>query len=327
MSGSQESRPFVAYASKDAAIVQALVETVTSGFGKPVSWDKDIRAGDHWEPRVRDAIDRCERLVLFWSERAADSKHVEKEWQHAERLGKRIVPILLDDTPLPDALSGIHHIDWRHHAMKAHGATDGNQPNASEIAAAQRQFAAQIGVGSPANGPDDEANHYDFEGEDGEDEIEDEEGDEGDEVQERVHEEDDDGSRWWWPKAIGQTLVVMLAVGALCRQAIALLVLEPAWYWQLLSVSAGVTTGSTVFWLRSTMQTGLDSFDFGGLLTDLLEWQVTVLGPALLFAVPAYGIAWLAVHGLVPQGDWYWDVIPPGAGLAALGIVWLIRLG
>ena len=52
-------------------------------------------------------------LLLAWSQEAAASHFVELEWNTALALQKSILPCLLDQTPLPPALSAINGIDAR----------------------------------------------------------------------------------------------------------------------------------------------------------------------------------------------------------------------
>jgi hypothetical protein len=60
-----------------------------------------------------EAIAAHDVLLLVWSRYAAASDFVECEWNIAVALQKRVLPCLLDDTPLPPALCAIQCIDMR----------------------------------------------------------------------------------------------------------------------------------------------------------------------------------------------------------------------
>ena len=95
---------FVSYSRQDKEWADAAVELLRAG-GASVFRDVDsIAYGDCWREVLEDAITRCERLVLLWSASASNSKSVNVEVRIASRLSKRIVPIAIDDTPLPRKL-------------------------------------------------------------------------------------------------------------------------------------------------------------------------------------------------------------------------------
>lgn len=96
---------FISYAREDAAEVQAAAALLTAG-GVQVFLDvQHIGYGERWEQVLDDALRRCERVLVFWSLAAQASQWVEREWRTALGLGKRIVPTLLDTTPLPPELA------------------------------------------------------------------------------------------------------------------------------------------------------------------------------------------------------------------------------
>jgi len=62
-----------------------------------------------------DDISSRDALYLFWSERAAASTDVERQWRYALRLRgiDFIDPVPLDDTPPPPELATLHDGDWK----------------------------------------------------------------------------------------------------------------------------------------------------------------------------------------------------------------------
>lgn len=74
---------FASYAHEDAVEVFERVGALQA-WGVDVWTDRlELKGGDAWDAHIHDAIERAERLVLFWSRNAAASPWVEKEWRFA----------------------------------------------------------------------------------------------------------------------------------------------------------------------------------------------------------------------------------------------------
>jgi hypothetical protein len=100
---------FLSYARRDLPTLQDLVE-----HGITVWRDQDsLYGGQHWPKAIGEAIAAHDVLLLVWSQEAATSYFVEFEWNTALALQKSVLPCLLDQTPLPPALSAINGIDAR----------------------------------------------------------------------------------------------------------------------------------------------------------------------------------------------------------------------
>ena len=74
---------------------------------------ESIYGGQQWPKAIGEAIAAHDYVLLVWSKSAAQSHFVEFEWNSAIALRKTILPCLLDDTPLPPALSAVNAIDVR----------------------------------------------------------------------------------------------------------------------------------------------------------------------------------------------------------------------
>ncbi|HMT91929.1 toll/interleukin-1 receptor domain-containing protein [uncultured Thiothrix sp.] len=99
---------FVSYSRKDSTQVAKAVELLEAG-GADVFRDlDDIQYGDRWEDVIRTKLAEAERVLVFWSTNAQLSEWVEREWTVAISMQKRVVPILLDQTPLPQELGQFH---------------------------------------------------------------------------------------------------------------------------------------------------------------------------------------------------------------------------
>jgi hypothetical protein len=105
MSADPVRRLFACYSRQDGRRVHELVRLIRVS-GAPVFLDVDsIRAGTKWQTEIDLAIDASDAVVVFWSLTAAQSPEVAREVEVATRLGKDIVPVLLDDIPLSAELA------------------------------------------------------------------------------------------------------------------------------------------------------------------------------------------------------------------------------
>lgn len=102
---------FISYTRQNESYIEAL-EDALRAQGITVWRDQEsLYGGQQWPKAIGEAIAATDFFLLFWSKNAADSHFVEFEWNTAVALRKTIIPCLLDDTPLPPLLRGIHGIN------------------------------------------------------------------------------------------------------------------------------------------------------------------------------------------------------------------------
>jgi hypothetical protein len=106
-------RVFISYARHDLIPVQQMERALQAH--DLIVWrdQENIYGGQQWPKAIGEAIAAHDYVLLVWSKSAAQSHFVEFEWNSAIALRKTILPCLLDDTPLPPALSAINAIDAR----------------------------------------------------------------------------------------------------------------------------------------------------------------------------------------------------------------------
>lgn len=105
------SNAFLSYTRTDLDEVRPLLEDLSSkGFS---IWrdQEQIYGGEKWPKVLGEAIDHQETFLLVWSEDAAQSHYVELEWCTALALKKQIIPLRLDNTPLPAVLRSLETIE------------------------------------------------------------------------------------------------------------------------------------------------------------------------------------------------------------------------
>jgi len=105
MTGAVARGVFISYSRVNGEVVAIAAKLLRAGGATVFQDVVDIEYGADWQEALARAIRQCERVLLFWSLAASTSEWVEREWRMALRAGKRIVPMLLDKTPLPAELS------------------------------------------------------------------------------------------------------------------------------------------------------------------------------------------------------------------------------
>jgi hypothetical protein len=104
---------FLSYARPDRGIVAPIANLIRGTAATVFRDEESILPGQKWELAIADAIHSCGTLLVFWSTAAARSKSVEREYRLAIGLEKRVVPVLLDDTPLVRVLAQYQWVDLR----------------------------------------------------------------------------------------------------------------------------------------------------------------------------------------------------------------------
>ncbi len=112
MTDSFEQDVFLSY-SQDNTTEAIQIQQQLQSQNISVWRDQDsIYGGQQWPKVIGESIAACKLFILLWSEAASQSHFVEFEWNTALALKKVIIPILLDDTPLPSALSSFQALKF-----------------------------------------------------------------------------------------------------------------------------------------------------------------------------------------------------------------------
>lgn len=105
---------FISYSHEDAGRIAPIIKLVGVMKDDLVFQDaQNIKPGKPWEPQLRDALDQAKIIIVFWCTHSEKSEYVRKEYEAAIKSGKDVLPLLLDDTELPEALSAYQWIDLR----------------------------------------------------------------------------------------------------------------------------------------------------------------------------------------------------------------------
>ena len=104
---------FVSYSHRDEEFIEPVVQLLRA-TGAPLFRDRDeIRPGKKWRLELQKHLQQADVIVVFWSKHASVSVEVESEWRGAVELGKDVIPVILDQTPLNPMLREYQYIDLR----------------------------------------------------------------------------------------------------------------------------------------------------------------------------------------------------------------------
>lgn len=101
----------ILYARADSAAMHR-ARLLARAFG-PVWVDLDLQPGQPWRRAIAQRVCAADRVVVVWSQYAAGSVELAAEWRQALACGRRVVPVLLDASPLPPELGARQAVDWR----------------------------------------------------------------------------------------------------------------------------------------------------------------------------------------------------------------------
>lgn len=105
----------IVYARGDAGAA-GRARALARAFGA-VWMDLDLAPGQPWRPAIGARMCRAQRVLVVWSGAAAASAEVGAEWRQALACRRVLVPVLLDDTPMPPDLARWQAVDWRDHPL------------------------------------------------------------------------------------------------------------------------------------------------------------------------------------------------------------------
>jgi formylglycine-generating enzyme required for sulfatase activity len=104
---------FISYSRRDIEFVQKLAADLERA-GLTTWWDvSKLEGGDDWEPTIQAALEQSRYCLVVLSPDSVKSRWVRREYQYAEKLELKIVPLLYWDCQQPLGLIHLQHIDFR----------------------------------------------------------------------------------------------------------------------------------------------------------------------------------------------------------------------
>jgi hypothetical protein len=138
---------FVSYSPADSDLVSEIVSLLSAGNGALVYRDAEsLRTSRGARDELRASIGESDVVLVFWCHHSFTSYDVRKECELALVQGKEVLPLLLDDTPLPSKLASRPPIDLRARVGVMHeGSPDQQQPRGvAERAEVDRLIASDM---------------------------------------------------------------------------------------------------------------------------------------------------------------------------------------
>ena len=108
----QQANYFFSYSRKNSDFVKKLATDLKKA-GENVWLDQlDIAPGNPWDDSIQNALNEAEGLIVILSDDSVKSKNVMDEVSYAISRGKRIVPLVIENCPIPFRLARLQYIDF-----------------------------------------------------------------------------------------------------------------------------------------------------------------------------------------------------------------------
>ncbi len=105
-------KAFISNSGADADFAAELFDRL-QGEGLEVWSATSLVPGDRWQQRIEDALKEAGVIFVVLSGTSAQSEWVLSEVATARVLGKRIIPLLIEDANVPSSLADIQWVDFR----------------------------------------------------------------------------------------------------------------------------------------------------------------------------------------------------------------------
>src|SRR5689334_24908270 len=109
---------FISHASGDRPVVGPIADLLRGAGVEVFFAPESIDFGLPWEDMIWKTLDEAQRVLVFWSARAAESEWVKREYTFALQKRCTVVPIPIDNTPLPTELARIQQLTSFRHLLK-----------------------------------------------------------------------------------------------------------------------------------------------------------------------------------------------------------------
>lgn len=105
---------FVSYSSEDREMIAPIVQLLCAMKKGLVFQDYvSVLPGQRWREEVTRALHQAKTVIVFWCTHSAASDWVQYEYETGIEENKEMIPVLLDDTELPEPLGAFQWIDLR----------------------------------------------------------------------------------------------------------------------------------------------------------------------------------------------------------------------
>lgn len=107
---------FISYSKKQRGEADKIVQEIKNNHNVNVWIDySGLSAGEVWRREIDEAIKRSSLIIVLVHKDSVNSQYVTYEWAYALGIGRKLLPILLDDTTLHPRLEEIQHLYKERH--------------------------------------------------------------------------------------------------------------------------------------------------------------------------------------------------------------------
>jgi tetratricopeptide (TPR) repeat protein len=97
---------FISYKREEQPTARKLADALERE-GWTVWWDPKLRAGEHFDEVIEEALNEAQCVIVLWSERSVQSRYVRDEATYALEKNK-LMPVALESVNLPFRFRGVH---------------------------------------------------------------------------------------------------------------------------------------------------------------------------------------------------------------------------
>ena len=118
---SDPRRAFISYSTADHKYVVELQSFLrAAGFDEVFNAASSINPDEEFWPKIEQEIGDCDALIVVITPASNSADWVKREVEYARQLSKKIIPLRIEDCPLPSMFDGRDVIDFRPQARRAH---------------------------------------------------------------------------------------------------------------------------------------------------------------------------------------------------------------
>ena len=113
---------FICYGVEDKEIRDSVIQSLSRHIKTTWQHDYDIQKGDNYETSIEQGIETADNFFYFISPHSVVSDYCQKELEHALKYNKRIIPLLIAETPesdIPKAVRYLQYVDFTDNTCQA----------------------------------------------------------------------------------------------------------------------------------------------------------------------------------------------------------------
>jgi hypothetical protein len=103
---------FISYTKKDSEFAHKIAEQMERFPVKVLIDTKEFKVGDKISDRIENLVEQCDYFAFVVSDSSLESRWANEELKEALAKKKKVLPLVLQPTSLPDALRNVVYADF-----------------------------------------------------------------------------------------------------------------------------------------------------------------------------------------------------------------------